>query len=270
MNYRNYDSERDRDAVHRIWYETGWIEKGKEEAMDLLVECGRGFVSDIEGEAECLVTTAPGTIRYIEQDLPFSCVTGVTTSRVARKQGLAKRLTALAVATDAADGALVSDLGMFEQGYYNQLGFGTGGYEHHIAFDPSQLSIGVKARVPSRITADDWKLARASWLKRFRSHGSCNLTPPEMTRSEMVWSENGFGLGYCDGPGGELTHCFWCCWIKDVEHGPYSVGWMVFRTFDEFLELMALIKNLRDQVRLVKMNEPQGIQLQDLIDRPFK
>ena len=33
---------------------------------------------------------------------------------------------------------------------------------------------------------------------------------------------------------------------------------------------MALIRSLGDQVRLVKMREPQGIQLQDLIKQPFK
>jgi hypothetical protein len=33
---------------------------------------------------------------------------------------------------------------------------------------------------------------------------------------------------------------------------------------------MALLKSLGDQVRLVCMNEPPGIQLQDLIDRPFQ
>ncbi len=269
MEYRNYDPKRDKDAVHRIWRETGWLEKDKEEVMDLFVEYSRALVSDINGEAECLILTTPGTIRYLDGELSFSCVTGVTTSRIARKQGLARRLTAMTVANDAAEGALVSGLGMFEQGYYNRLGFGTGGYEHWIAFDPARLSVKIKARMPRRITADDWEMVHASRLTRARGHGSCNLNPPEITKAEMIGDENGFGLGYCDGPNGELTHHFWCN-VKSVESGPYNVEWMAFQTSEQFLELMALLKSLGDQVRLVKMREPQGIQLQDLIEQPFK
>ena len=57
---------------------------------------------------------------------------------------------------------------------------------------------------------------------------------------------------------------------KDVEHGPYGIEWMVFQTHDQFLELMALIRGLGDQVRLVEMREPPGIQLQDLLKQPFR
>jgi len=151
LEYRNYDPEKDKNAVHRIWRETGWLEKGKEEPLDLFVECGRTLVADLDGEAECLVVSAPGTIRYLDEELPFSCITGVTTSRIARKQGLASGLTARTVAADAAEGALVSGLGMFEQGYYDQLGFGSGGYEHWVGFDPSSLN---KTLSPTPITRD--------------------------------------------------------------------------------------------------------------------
>ena len=43
-----------------------------------------------------------------------------------------------------AEGALVAGLGMFDQGYYDKLGFGSGAYSHRVAFDPARLS--VKAR----------------------------------------------------------------------------------------------------------------------------
>jgi len=85
----------------------------------------------------------------------------------------------------------------------------------------------------------------------------------------MLWSRNGFGLGYTDGPNGELTHHLWCE-TKDVENGPYEVWWMSCRTREEFLELLSLLKNLGDQVRLVKLREPQGIQLQDFLKQPHK
>ena len=272
MEYRPYDPARDKKAARRIWHETGWLEPGKaehEEAMDIFVASGRALVADVHGEAECLALTAPGYIRYLDEDLPFSCVTAVTTSRVARKQGLAKKLTAEAVAADAADGALVSGLGMFEQGYYDQLGFGTGGYEHWLAFDPARLNVTAKPRVPRRLAADDWEIAHQARLARARGHGGCNLTPAQITRAEMLWTKNGFGLGYCDGPGGELSHYLWCA-AEPAEEGPYTVNALVYRTPDQFLELMALVKSLGDQIRLVRMREPAGTQLQDLIERPFQ
>jgi len=268
VELRNYDPKKDKKAVQRIWREIGWLEKGQEEAMDLFIECGRALVADISGEAECLVASVPGTIRYLDEELSFSALTAVTTSRIARRRGLARRLTAQLVAADAADGALVAGLGIFEQGFYDQLGFGSGGYEYWVSFDPSQLKIDYKPRLPRRINSDDWALVHTARLRRRRGHGSCNLDPPEITRAEMLWTKNGFGLGYCDGPGGELTHHFWCQ-VKDAEHGPYHVQWMTFQTPEQFLELMALIKSLGDQIRLVEMREPQSIQIQDLLERPF-
>jgi hypothetical protein len=271
MCFRAYDPDRDRQAVHRIWYETGWIESGHERQMDLFIEAARSWVAPINGEAECLVNTAPGTLRYLDVDLPMSCVTGVTTSRVARKQGYAARLTAKAIAADVADGALVSALGMFEQGFYNRLGFGTGGYEHLVSFTPAALRIDGRehARVPRRITPDDWEMVHANRLRRCRGHGACNLEPADLTRAEMLEHKNGFGLGYADGADGELTHHLWGSVPDNVEHGPYRVEWLAWQTPQQFLELMGLIKNLGDQVALVRIREPAGIQLQDLLEKPF-
>jgi hypothetical protein len=85
MKFRNYNSKKDKDAVHRIWHETGWVTKGKkeeEDSMDLFLKCANVLVADVHGEAECLVTTTPGNIRYLEEDLSFSCVSAVTTSRI--------------------------------------------------------------------------------------------------------------------------------------------------------------------------------------------
>jgi hypothetical protein len=277
MSYRTYDPERDKDAVHRIWMETGWLEKGKEETMDTMVSAGRAIVADINGEPECLVITAPGTLRYLTEDLTMCAVTGVTTSRVARKQGFAKRLAAQAIAIDATEGAMVANLGMFEQGYYNQIGFGTIGYEHVLIFDPSAISVHHRARTPRRLTMDDVEIMHAARLARPRRHGAANLLPVAITKADLLWTTNGFGLGYFDGAGGSaegdntkgLSHFLWAG-CKDVERGPYNIGFMVHRTGEQFLELMALIRNLGDQVLAVKMVEPPHIQVQDLIIQPFK
>ena len=267
MEFRAYDPSRDQEAVRRIWRETGWLGTEGEEAMDLLVEAGRALVADLDGEPECLVTSCPGTIRYLREDVPLSCVTGVTTSHVARRQGFAGRLTAATLAADVADGAIVSSLGMFEQGYYNRLGFGTLGYDHWVAFGPSELLVDHPARPPRRLSAEDFGLIHGSRLARHRGHGACSLTPPAVTRNAMVRVHSGFGLGYCDGPNGELTHHLWV--RDDGEHGPYYVRWLAYQSPEQFLELMALLKSLGDQVYAMKTVEPAGIQLQDLIERPF-
>ena len=271
MTFRPYDRDRDRDAAHRIWRETGWIEPGHEKMMDVFVDCSRAWVAEVGGDAECLVLTAPGTVRHLDSDLSMSCVTGVTTGLIARKQGFAGRLTARAIAADAAEGALVSALGMFEQGYYDRLGFGTGGYEHIVSLDPSRLRLpdDGRSRVPRRITPDDWEAVHAGRLDRARGHGACNLTPPGISKAEMLEHKKGFGLGFADADG-RLTHHLWCSVKGDVEVGPYDVQWMAWRTPAQFVELMGVLRSLGDQVHLVKLREPAGIQLQDLLAKPFE
>ncbi|MBN1262167.1 MAG: GNAT family N-acetyltransferase [Anaerolineae bacterium] len=261
----------DRDSAHRIWMEVGWIDdrEDKKEAMDLLLGASRSLVAEVDAAAECLAVSTEGTLNYLDETLPFTGVTAVSTSRVVRKQGLAKELTARLVAEDARAGALVSGLGMFEQGFYNNLGFGTGSYEHWMAFDPAELTVAFEARVPKRLTVDDWEAVHASRLARLSVHGGLNFLPPEITRSEMMHTKGGFGLGFFDGPEGELTHHLWMGG-SDTEHGPYSVWWMSYQTGDQLLELMALLRGLGDQVRLVWMREPPNVQLQDFLKQPFR
>jgi hypothetical protein len=199
----------------------------------------------------------------------MSAVTAVTTSHVARRQGLAKRLAAESVARDAATGAAVSALGIFDQGYYDKLGYGSGPYEFWHSLDPASLRIPAQARPPKRLSKDDYEAVHASRLNRARGHGSCNLEAAAATRAEMVWADNGFGLGYADGPNGELTHHMWFGG-KSMEHGPLSVWWMAYQTPEQFLELMALLVHLGDNVQLVRLREPATIQIQDLIERPFR
>jgi hypothetical protein len=269
--FRDYDVDKDKVAALRIWREVGWLDDAKDEkkedALARFIACGRAQVAEVNGEAECLVNTAPGTLRYIDQDLPFSGVMGVTTSRVARKQGLASRLAASTLAQDVAERALVAGLGIFEQGFYDQLGFGSGGYEHWFSFDPARLRVDVKPRIPRRVTKDDWAAMHESRLARLRGHGALNFVPGAVTEADVVWTEGGFGLGYY-GSDGALTHHLWC--RAKGERGPYTVRWMSYRTQEQFLELMALLRNLGDQVRMVWVQEPPRVQLHDLIEQPFK
>jgi len=267
LNYRVYNPEKDKKAVNRIWLETGWIEKDDPKPMDILVEPSRAIVADINGEPECLVLSLLGDIDYLGEKLPFSGIAGVTTGLIARKQKLAGRLTAARIALDALDGAIVSGLGMFEQGYYDKLGYGTGGYEHIVRFSPSTLNVKVKPRVPVRITKEDWEKVHNSRLRRLRTHGSLNFYIPAPTKSEMHWSKSGFGFGFTNDKG-ELTHNIWMTG-KGKEQGPFRVAWMVYENYDQLLELLALLKSFGDQIQLVSMIEPPGIQIQDFLTKPF-
>ena len=265
---RPIDRQRDSDAVLRIYREVGWVsETAHEGAARELLACSRGWVEDIAGSAECFVAACPGTIRYLDGTLPMCAVTSVTTSRIARKQGLAGRLTAHLLADAVERGETVAMLGMFEQGFYNQLGFGTGVYEHWCTFDPAALQLAARARTPVRLTSEDWQAMHSSRLRRFQTHGTCSLTPAGLTRAETLWTENGFGLGYLD-LAGEVSHHIWCS--AKGEHGPYRVEWMAYQTRDQFLELLALIHSLGEQVHSVRLHEPAGVQIQDFIRQPFK
>ena len=137
MRFRDYISTKDIAAIYRIWREIGWLREGAEEALAIALDASRVRVAEIHGEAESVALSMPGTVCYLGEELPFCAITSVATSRIARRRGAARRLTAQSVAAGVVnDGALVAGLGMFEQGFYNQLGFGTGGYEHLVTFDP--------------------------------------------------------------------------------------------------------------------------------------
>lgn len=269
MQIRLCDPKKDLDAARRIWSQIGWISDSNDDSRDMLIQRGRGWVMDLEGEAESLVITFPGSLRYLQDELSICAVTDVATSRIGRRQGMAARLTARAISDNAADGVMLCVLRIFEQGFYNKLGFGTGPYDHFVSFDPTQLKIDRKARIPSRISADDWRIIHQSRLARMRSHGSIIIHPPEYTQYNVRHSTNGFGLGYFDGPKGELSHHLWCS-IEDSRHGPYDIKWLAFQTYDQMIELLALLKNLGDQIHIMKVPEPPGMQLQDILLLPFK
>jgi predicted N-acetyltransferase YhbS len=268
MIIRRYDHQRDRDSLLRMFREVGWAgrEKEKEPFFDSFASASRGFVAEHDGAAECAVLMFSGMLRYQQGELPFAGVAGVTTSRVARRQGLASRTTAMALADAALRGAALAGLGMFDQGYYNQLGFGTMAYEHWVTLDPATLRVPVRARPPVRITVEDAEAAHSGRLTRLRPHGGVAFNDATFTRTAMQEADNGFGLGYRDGD--RITHHFWA--EAKGEQGPYSVWWLAYETTDQLLELLALMHNLSDQVHHLEIQEPPQIQIQDLLEWPFR
>ena len=271
MEILDYDEERDFEAVHRIWIECGWISDDKDEtdAMRGLIRVNDCIVLPVHDRAECAVMSTPGQIRHGNADLGLGVVAAVTTSHVARRLGAAAKLTAETLARQAESGAAVSALGMFEQGFYNRVGFGTGSYVNHFRFDPATLQVPKMSRPPVRVGPSRWRDVHGAMMARRRGHGGVNLTNAKRLEGlEMMPEHEWFGLGYEDGPGGTLSHFFWGE-AKD-EHGPYRITLMAWQNDAQLFELLAAIAALGDQVSTVEMEEPPEIQFQDLLHHPFR
>ncbi len=272
MSGRPYEPERDFEAVARIWVEVGWIPADRSEALRPLLDSGRVRVVDaaggVDGEAEVCVSTHDGTMRHGSTPLPLCVVSSVTASRIARQGGLSTRLTAAAVAEDAAGGSTVATLSIFDQGFYDRLGFAGGAYVHQWTIDPAALRVPRVTRPPVRLGADDAEEIHACRLAGRRGHGGCTVTDVGHMRTDLG-TPGAFGLGFRDDDG-TLTHHVWVEADDDVEHGPYRVSWLAHRTRAELVELLGLIRGLGDQVVQVTVPEPPGVPLQQLIDRPFR
>ncbi len=263
MGVQPYDHQRDLAAVQRIWEDCRWVTDDDDKAaMVHFLQAADAWVARIDGQAECLVGTVPGRLRYQATDLPLAVVAGVTTSLVGRKQQLAGRVTATALGAAARAGAAVSVLGMFEQGFYDRLGFGTGSYDHVLTLDPATLRVDLPTRRPVRLTVEDWQEVHDCLMSRVRGHGGVVTGPAGLTRAEMAWTETPFGLGLRDDEG-TLTGLVWG--EGKGENGPFTVTHLAHRTPTELLEVLGLLRSLDDQVRSVKLTEPVGVQLQDVI-----
>lgn len=269
LDIRAYDPSRDLEAVDRIWREVGWLDKDDDtEGLRVFLAGSNVEVGLLDGQPECAVVWTPGAIRYQETDLPLCAVTAVTTSRIGRKQGLATTMTARALRAGAQAGCAVAALGIFDQGFYDRLGFGTGPYEYRVSLDPASLAVDhIPYRRPVRLTADDHAEMHQALVGRHRPHGSVVLHPPAVIEAECRWTSDGFGLGYRDASG-RLTHFLWGS-AKD-EHGPYRLVVLCHQDTDQLLELLRVVRELGDQVTTVRLAEPAEIQLQDLIDTPFR
>jgi predicted acetyltransferase len=267
--FRKYDSAKDKKATHRIWQECGWIEGDKKEtdALDTFVRVSDGWVWEVKGSAEALTISTPARYRHTGTDLSMAAITGVTTSRVARGRGAAGGTLARALAAAGKAGVAVAGLGMFEQGYYNKFGFGNGSYESFYRFDPAWLRRFEKPAPPVRLGPKDWKAIHSSRLQRMKHHGAVDLIPPEISKCELAWVKNPFGLGYKKN--GTLTH-FFVAHTEDVEQGPYYVEWLVYENLDQLRELISLIRSLGDQVRSVRLRELPWLQIQSIVEKPFQ
>ena len=138
---RPFDYDKDLDAVKRLWREVGWVDADSEPALDYFFKAGRTLVGLMQASVECSVNVVDGSILLGEQTLGLCAVTAVTTSRIARGRSFAQNITAKQLSDAISNGAAVAALGMFDQGFYDKLGFGTGAYEHEFSIDPNRTPI---------------------------------------------------------------------------------------------------------------------------------
>lgn len=270
MDIVPFDHDAHFEAVHRIWREVGWVEDGNDrhrEAMQAFIGASHASVALIDGEPEAFGHWTRGEIWYDDGPLSMCAVTAITTSRVARKQGLATALTTRTLGEGREAGCAVAALGIFDQGFYDRFGFGTGSYENRFSFDPASLVVDAEYRRPVRLTPDDWEEIHGVMENRHRVHGAVVLDPAAIIKAELLWIDTPVGLGYRD-DAGRLTHFVFGS--AKGEHGPYTFQWFGYETPQQFRELLRLVKELSDQVASVVVWEPPGIQLQDFISRPFR
>lgn len=265
LQFDAYEEERDWKAVECIWRDIGWMGDEIEPIQtELSLEFAR--VARLNGNAESFAIGADASLHYLNQDLPLAGITAVGTSALARKRGIASQLTARLVAEMADAGAAAAMLGIFDQGYYDRLGFGSGTYDRLVSFHPADLKVSPPQRMPCRIDSSDWEEMHRCRTSKRKIQGGVTFKSPTATRCETI-RKNQFGYGFRDEATGELTHYMWCR-ATDRGMGPYQAT-LVYSVFDQLLELLGVIKSLGDQVRLFRVFEPPGIQFQDLISRPF-
>ncbi len=180
---------------------------------------------------------------------------------------MATGLLAEALAESVSGGAVMAGLGVFDQGFYDRVGFATTPYERWLSFDPADLIVSDKMPVPKRLSAEDVPMVHRCRLNRLRMHGSVNLFPENITGADMVWAKNGFGLGY-DGDKGLATAVWFS--TDEPESGPYTVWWSAFSRHEDFRKVLGILSMLSDQVKLVKMREPPCFQIQDYLDKPLR
>ena len=170
-----YDEDLHRAGAQLVWHDCGWSDKVDEcELLDTFFKLGPSWVGIRDETVQSIVHTAAATIRYQETDIPLQAVTGVTTALQARRGGLAAKTLGHAMAAGVANGAIVSALGIFDQGYYDRLGYGSLDIMRFIRFDPKDIRGAAIHRSPHRFSESDIEdihNARSRrWLQIGRAH----------------------------------------------------------------------------------------------------
>ena len=265
-----YDETLHKAGAQLVWHDCGWSDKVDAcELLDTFFDLGPTWVGIRDEAVQSVVHTAAATLRYQQSDIRLQAVTGVTTSLQARRGGVAAKTLAHAMAAGAVNGVVVSALGIFDQGFYDRLGYGSLDIMRLIRFDPKDIRVDATARSPLRFTEKDVDEIHAARSRRWLRHGGIHFDSAKRTLADMQECTHGIGFGYRDHPDRSISHMIWFS-RKEAENGPFRVIFTVWETREQLRELMAFLHSLADQVHLVVMEEPPGIALQDFIHRPLR
>lgn len=265
VDVRPYE-QGDLAEVQRLWREAGWVEDDADARLvePFLAEAAT-YVGLLDGRVQGQASIHRGRMLHTGTDLDTAVVSAVLVSRTARRSGVARTALGSVLAEQAEAGAAVAVLGMFEQGFYDTLGFGTGAEMLFTQLDPATLDAMLPYRRPEELTLDDAAEIAACQAGRLRTHGGVALDWPRLREAELGWFEHGFGLGYRDADG-RLTHCLWAS--SKGEHGPMEVHLWAYETSAQLRELLGALRSLSDQIRTLKLPEPPHAQLQPLVALP--
>lgn len=263
---RDYESS-DHGALARIWQECGWISDAEAEVATLgaIAETGGASVAIVDGVAESFGQWSPATLRYIDTDLPLCHIGAITTSRLGRRRGFASMMTERCLAQGAADGYAVASLGIFDEGFYDRFGFGTGAPVSMVSFDPASLRVDVPYRTPERLSLDNSDEMQAAMANRLPAHGGITMALSEFYGWDFVMEDRFFALGYRD-DSGRLTH--YVAGAPDAKFAHYEIFFFAYETTTQLLELLRLVADLADQAVSMTIIEPGHVRVQDLIQRP--
>ncbi len=260
----------DQPSVVQLWRSIGWLDdvEDDDEALGWMFDDARAVGVDLHGQIAGAATRHQGDLRYEDAELPLSLVSSVAVARHARTEGLGSRLTAAVVRDAAVGGAAVSILGVYDLGYYDRLGFGTAANLRMITVDPVDLLVPKLTRSPVPLTIErDAARMQRNRLRRMRGHGSASYQSLGLAVGEAAWAEHSYGMGF-EGPDGELTHHMFL--EREGEHGPDQVLWMAYETHQQAIELLSVMKSWSTQVHGVRLIEPAGLQLSELLRQPFR
>ncbi len=257
-----------KDCV-KIWQDIGWLKSNQEKLAEISFSADDALVCEQNDTALAFGLANYGSYYHNNHKakLPFCAISAITVALHGRKHGFAGILTAELLARAAEKGKTFAGLGMFEQGFYDRFGFSNYPYTNTVKFRPSDLLVkGNFNSVPVRLTPEEYTRIHANRIHRYHPHGSIDL-PERSSQEQLAINKQTFIMGF-QNLKGELTHHYAVRSIPG-EHGPMRIIWAAFKNDSQFKDILLSLKTFSDQVDIIFMPEPVGIQFQSLLKKPI-
>ena len=249
--------------------EAGWLERDsdRDAFISYLNRQGASTVvaavdSKIEGLA---VAEHNASMNYMFQTVNLTVIDTVCASGVSRGMGVASMLVARQLANAADNGLHLASLGVFDQGFYDRLGFGSCIAEPLFCFDPLQLICKQERRTPERLGEDNFLEIYECLLNGVEAHGVVRISNPEWLKLQLK-KDNISSFGFRN-KCGKLTHFIS---IKEISKIAIGVVFCSFSCSEEFFDLLSLLRSFGDQIYSIYMTSPPKINLSDCLLRPTR